>query len=966
MQRGWPSVDRGRDSPSPPPLVCGVGKRQFALKYAPMTHGADFLPIPKAELLARLAAGHAARVAVVTPNQRLAAAVALDFDSHQIARGLSAWEAADILPLSAWVERAYEDALYSELATRLPILLSAAQEQALWEEIVRGSEAGTALLSVPPAASLAREAWQLAHAWRLAPRLKGYPANDDARAFADWAWRYEGITQRDRHCDRARLADVVMPHLAHPALRKPATIVAYGFDILNAQQRELLAALAEAGVHVLACGPEAREAKTRRAAFTSRKEEIRAAASWARARLEATPSPRIGIVVPDLAQSRRTVQRIFSQVMAPAHGLPGAEQRSLPFNISLGEPLSSYPLVAAAVLALELARTATAGEVEFAGASRFIRSPFIAGAEAELAQRARLDAELRKLAGVNISLERLLRLIEKIASSLFAGGEGVRCQKLAHRLTELSKFSRENLHGSKRAGEWGKAIAALLDAIGFPGERTLASAEYQTLKKLHEAIAGFAALDRVAGRMRFAEACARFSRLCADTLFQPEAPQVPIQVLGVLESAGLEFDHLWVMGLTDEAWPIPARPNPFIPVALQRSSGVPEASAAASLELDARITRGWLAAAGEVVLSHPLREDDRELVPSALIRDIPVGTAPQDLAPSEYETLRDAIRRARREERLPDACGPALAQEGMSSGGTAVFKDQAACPFKAFAARRLGAEGLEEPPAGLDAADRGTLLHAMLAKIWQELKSKARLDAIGEGELDALLARAAEHAINRLRWFRPYVIAGRYMELEQVRLAKLGRAWLEIERARAAFEVVETERKRAVNFGGVTVNAKLDRMDRLEDGSHAILDYKTGAANVGDWLGPRPEDPQLPLYAVSQGDTDGAGEVSAVAFARVKAGEMGFKGIARSDGLIPGVGTIAKQRSAAAKDYESWEQLIGGWRYELEALGQAYAAGDARVDPKRDEETCRYCDLKPLCRINERSPSAVAERRLDD
>ncbi len=527
-----------------------------------------------------------------------------------------------------------------------------------------------------------------------------------------------------------------------------------------------------------------------------------------------------------------------------------------------------------------------------------------------------------------------------------------------HRLTELSKFSRENLHGSKRASEWGKAIAALLEAVGFPGERALDSTEYQTLKKLHEAIAGFAALDRVAPRMRFAEACARFSRLCADTLFQPEAPQVPIQVLGVLESAGLEFDHLWVMGLTDEAWPIPARPNPFVPVALQRAAGVPEASAAASLELDTRITRGWLAAAGEVVLSHPLREDDRELVPSALIRDIPVSTAPEDLALPEYESLRDAIRRARREERLPDACGPALAQAAVSPGGTGVFKDQAACPFKAFAARRLGAEGIEAPPTGLDAADRGTLLHAMLAKLWQELKSKVRLDAMAEGELDALLARAAEHAINRLRWFRPYAIAGRYMELEQARLAKLGRAWLEIERARAAFEVVETERKRAVSFGGVTVNAKLDRMDRLEDGSHAILDYKTGAANVGDWLGPRPDDPQLPFYAVSQSDKEGDEAVGVVAFARVKAGEMGFKGIARSEGLIPGVGTIAKQRSAAAKDYESWEQLMGGWRYELETLGQAYAAGDARVDPKRGEETCRYCDLKPLCRINERSPSS--------
>ena len=932
-----------------------------------MTSGAEFPRIPKPELLGRLAEGHAARTSVVTPNLRLAAALRHDFDARQIARGLAAWEAADILPLPAFVERLYEDALYSELAARLPILLTSAQEQVLWEDIVRGSEAGAALLSAPPAAALAREAWQLAHAWRLMPRLKGYPANDDAKAFADWAWRYEGITKRDRHCDRARLADVVAPHLAHAALRKPATLVAYGFDILNAQQRELFAALAKAGVAVVACGPrlhDGREAAPRRVAFTSAKDEILAAARWARSRLEAAHShsplppggggdggeggalkpPRIGIVVPDLAQSRNAVQRIFAQVMEPAHLLPVQETRPLPFNLSLGEPLSSYPLVAAALRVLEVARH----EVEFERASRLIRSPFIAGADAEFAQRARLDAELRKAAGPKIGLERLRRAIARLTAS--DNGYGVpACTILAQRLAELSKIAREKLRGASRAGEWGKMISALLDAVGFPGERTLDSVEYQTLRKFHEVIAGFAALERVAGRMRFDDACDRLARIAADTLFQPEAPELPIQVLGVLESAGLEFDHLWVMGLTDEAWPIPARPNPFIPVALQRAAGVPESSAAASFELDSRITRGWLAAALEVVLSHPLREEDRELVPSPLIRELPESKV-EDLALPEYASLRGAIRRARREERTADFLAPPLVPRAASAGGTGVFKDQVACPFRAFGVHRLRAEALEAPPPGLDARERGTLLHAMLAHVWQELKSKSRLDSASGADLDALLALAAEHAIGRLRRHRPDAIEGRFAALEKTRLVKLGRAWLDIERRRPPFEVAAVEQKRAVNFGGVTVNARLDRMDRLEAGSHAVIDYKTGSANVGDWLGARPDDPQLPLYAVS-----GTEDVSAVAFARLKAGEMAFRGVSRDEGSIPGVATFDMQRSGAAHDYGSWADLLAGWRRELEMLGQEFAAGEARVDPKRGEQTCRHCDLKPLCRINERA-----------
>src|SRR6267143_1218592 len=231
----------------------------------------------------------------------------------------------------------------------------------------------------------------------------------------------------------------------------------------------------------------------------------------------------------------------------------------------------------------------------------------------------------------------------------------------------------------------------------------------------------------------------------------------------------------------------------------------------------------------------------------------------------------------------------------------------------------------------------------MLAKVWTELKSKAHLDAISDPDLDALLAEAADVAIGRLHWSRPDSLDGRFARLEKERLVQLGRAWLDKERRRPPFEVAEIEKKRAVSLGGVTVNAKLDRMDRLQGGAHAILDYKTGKASVSGWLGARPDEPQLPLYAVTSGT-----DVAAVAFAHVRAGEMEFKGIARKDGLIPGVALLTKQQ--ASKRYRSWDELLSGWRRELEALGREFASGEARVDPKDKLATCRYCDVKPLCR----------------
>jgi ATP-dependent helicase/nuclease subunit B len=913
-----------------------------------MNGEAGFPEVPREEVFQRLA--DAGGVTVVTPNRRLAAALAGDFAEYQSVRGLASWETPDILPLSAFVERLYEDALYSDLAPGLPVLLTEAQEQALWEAVIGDTPAGRALLSLPSTAALAREAWALAHAWRLLPRLRGYPASDDAKAFADWAWRYEGVTGRDRITDRARLPDIVAPHLACASTRKPAELIVFGFDLLvRPQARDFLAAMAAAGAGVRASAGGGRPGVARRVVFESAKDEIAAAARWARARLEAG-SRRIGVVFPDLARSREAVRRIFAEEMEPGRLLAQRGETAEPFNISLGEPLSGYPLAAAALLALELARAGAAGErIEFERASRLIRSPFIAGAETELDARARLDAELRKMLGRWTGVGGLRRAITRAT----AGDNRYRvaaCPILSRRLADLAAFARSDLSGSKRPGEWSRALLALLDVIGFPGERPLASAEYQTLAKLHEAVAGFAALDRVAGRMRFGEALARLQRIAAHTLFQPETPEVPVQLLGVLESAGLEFDHLWVAGLTDEAWPLRASANPFLPIALQRAAGIPESSPTAALELDARLTRGWLAAAPEVVVSHALREQDRDLLPSPLIRDVPEAPF-EDLHLPARLTAIETIRRASRIERLEDSRAPSLGSAAAVPGGTGVFRDQAACPFRAFAAHRLRAEALERLCSGLDASDRGRIVHTMLHKLMSELSSKTMLEAASEGDLEHKLAAAADHAVNRQRYLKESSIAGRIAGLERDRLVRLGRAWLEKERQRPPFEIAALEQKRAVSFGGVTVNVKLDRMDRLPaaPGGRAILDYKTGPVSVGDWLGPRPDEPQLPLYALG-----GDERVTAVAFACVKAGAMRFAGICRDGEPIPGVRPIGDQRVKAAERYGSWDDLLSGWRAELEALGREFAAGEARVAPKHGDDTCQECGRRALCRINER------------
>ena len=186
-------------------------------------------------------------------------------------------------------------------------------------------------------------------------------------------------------------------------------------------------------------------------------------------------------------------------------------------------------------------------------------------------------------------------------------------------------------------------------------------------------------------------------------------------------------------------------------------------------------------------------------------------------------------------------------------------------------------------------------------------------------------------------------LEGRFAELERERLARLAREWLEVERRRQPFHVLHTEQQREVSVAGLQFQSRIDRMDKLEGGpnagGHVLIDYKSSRfLSTRDWEGPRTDDPQLPLYAVAAPE-----ELAAVTFAKVRPGDMKFIGYSRLPDQVPGLKTA-----------ESWSALLAQWKKDAEALGSAFAAGEAVVDPKEALKTCRLCELQTLCRVYEK------------
>src|SRR5262249_52435739 len=158
----------------------------------------------------------------------------------------------------------------------------------------------------------------LAHAWRLDGVLEGEGAGEEARAFAAWCAHYRRRTRRDHLVDAARLPALLAARFAGGAARPPATLVAYGFDLLTPQREDFRAACSRAGADVARGGALRVAGRVRRATFESPRQELERAACWARQRLEAAgdgAAPRIAVVIPRLPERRAEAARLFARVL---------------------------------------------------------------------------------------------------------------------------------------------------------------------------------------------------------------------------------------------------------------------------------------------------------------------------------------------------------------------------------------------------------------------------------------------------------------------------------------------------------------------------------------------------------------------------------------------------------------------------------------------------------------------------
>lgn len=865
---------------------------------------------------------------LITVNNRLARELHKRYDQMQAAQGRQVWPTPDITPLSAWLNRSYEYLVDNGFCSR--VLLNSHQERLLWEQIVRRSSTGRTLLRPAAAARTTQQAWQLMLNWQLQAGQLTSLASDETEIFLMWQQQFTERCQRDQMIASAELPSLLLEAISQDQMPTPVKIILNGFDSHSPLQEKLWAALEEKGCAISTQEDAETDTCATRLVLDSEDDEIRAAAHWARQQLAQNPEHQLAIVSPQLEDQRDRLERIFSEVLNPFNLIPG--QKETPrFNLSLGKPLSEFPLISHLLLALRLG---TRKPMPLNNIGQLLRSPFIGGHSKEWDKRAQLDWILRDDGLPLIDLPRFIFRAQ--ASDEHSNSY---CPDLLEHLQTFKQLINQ-FPDKASPNQWAGHLLQLFDSLGWPGDQSLNSDEYQQAERLRRAVSEFSTLSRVQHNMSLNDVLKHFSQLCDATVFQSESHSSQVQILGSLEAAGMQFDALWLLGMDDQTWPAAPNPNPLLPTQLQRELAMPHASAERELIFAQQLTERLRQSAPQIIVSHARMAGDREQRPSPLIRDIP-QTDIETLGIHQEEPLRLAAKQSGNTEELP-APGT-IAPQQSPRGGSHLLASQAACPFKAIATYRLKAENLPEASTTPDARLQGMIVHDLLQRIWHTLKDSATLQLQTDEALGELINPLVDESLADFGRRRPDIYIPAFVALEKQRLRELLIDWLNLEKRRALpFHVLQMEQKQQVEINGLSLQLQADRIDQLDDGGLVIIDYKTGeSAKPKGWTDDRPSELQVPLYCIEQ---DAA---AAALIGRVNHKNMAILGEAAITGIAPKIEPFEEQ-----DDIPDWAALVEFWRERIALLAKEVMQGIADIAPL-DTSACQYCGMQPLCRINQ-------------
>ena len=371
---------------------------------------------------------------------------------------------------------------------------------------------------------------------------------ENYKLFATWLKDYQKTKLAYNLLDINDLSALIIAHNAN--LPKPYI---YGFKTLTPVQSLLFD---KTGYQVLESEQENIQGNSQ--VFQTTQDELLSSAQWAKDLNAQHPNKHIAIVCPTLNNNHYQIQSIFDQIFADT--LTETGQKS--YNISLGFPLTEYPLIRHILTLLELCQQLQSNRIKTETFNTVITSPYITYAQKEQSARALLVNRVLDSSKTHFKLSHLEKYLDNTPQI-----------KTLLKTTIAQVLKRQQTHD-----QWLLDFDAYLQIWDFATDRTLSSTEYQLFNKYQSAAFGLNQLAQINVEVDITHAIKDLKDWLSQVIFQAQSAKTPIQILGSLEAEGLYFDAAWVLGMTDGFLPATLNVPRFIPSDIAIAHQIPRTS----------------------------------------------------------------------------------------------------------------------------------------------------------------------------------------------------------------------------------------------------------------------------------------------------------------------------------------------------------------------------------------------------
>jgi probable DNA repair protein len=611
---------------------------------------------------------------------------------------------------------------------------------------------------------------------------------------------------------------------------------------------------------------------------------------------------KIGIVINDLEKNYLRIEYIFSNY------LPNTE-----YEIRCFKGLDKQPAIQIAVLILKLANGyLTQGNIDYQDISKLLRTRFIKGGEAELISRSNLDYKLRKIIDGKASWQYMQQQV------LNNTNKSILRELFSNFTSFLNKLSKKN-----NCSGWVDVVTKILQIFGWDDDIVAP----EILTGWQEVLQQYVDLADLLLEHDL--------EYCIDILCKlTRAYNVTnkslnnIVITDLYDGAKSKFDYLWVGNLTEENWPLEEQFNPLLPINLQKQQ---------QQQVGNKIFTQLITNTSQQFIASVPRYVDNNLVRASKLISNFQSLSTNYLTKSNHGGKNLQVT----PEIYQDNHAPNYQTNNFS--GVNFLKLQISCPFKANAKIRLNANGINIPVNFLTKAEKGEIIHAVLAKFWEQHGSSVVAKQLDPELIRAQLLKITKQVLIQVKYHKPYSLSPAILKLESNRIAKLCGDFVEnYDLVRKDFNIKYIEKKFTVQLQEFSINIKIDRIDELQDenSSLLIIDYKTGKIAISDLNYQNLDDPQLPIYSLALANVQG------LILATIKNSDLAMSGLVQEQ--------LNTTELLAGKfiGIPNWQQHLALYYDQLYDLMQQFKQGVAKVMPKYGSTTCKLCDLQSMCRIH--------------